>query len=457
VRSLTIKMVLAFLLTSVTGMALASLFIRASVARGFDDYVFDQMRDTLVADLGAYYEAQGSWEGIERRLRPQDSRRRSEPPPASKGAGGPPGRPLPFVLTDAGGIVIVSAERHQLGTRVAADDLARGTLVMVDGQRVGVLLTLERPQVRNPAEEGYLARTDTALIIAGAASVGIALILGVLLARLITRPVHELTAAASRIASGDLAQRVPVRSRDELGLLTVQFNKMSADLDRAIALRRQMTADIAHDLRTPLTVIAGYLEALRDRVLKPTPERFATLYAETQLLLRLVDDLHTLSLADAGELPLQRQPLAPRQLLARVADTYQHVAAGQGVQLVVEAADDLPVVSGDPELLARVLGNLMSNALRHTPSSGRVALQARVAPGGVHLTVSDTGAGIAPEHLPNIFERFYRADQARTAENGGSGLGLAIVRSLIEAHGGTVGVESTTGQGTTFTITLPRG
>lgn len=456
-RSLTVKLVLAFLLTSVAGMILASLLIRASVARGFDDYVLDQRRAAFVADLSAYYAATGSWQGVERWVRSQEPRR--DGPPA-KGAGPPrvnPERVAPFVLADATGAVVIPFEqRFRPGQQLDADDLARGVPVVVDGHTVGTVITPERPPFpNNLAEERYLSRIDGALAVAGAASVGIALGLGVLLARLITRPVRELTAAAQRIAGGDLAQQVPVRSRDELGLLTAQFNQMSRDLAHATTLRRQMTADIAHDLRTPLTVIAGYLEALRDRVLKPTPERFATLHAETQLLLRLVEDLHTLSLADAGELPLQRQPIAPRQLLERVAGAHRHTAEQQGVTLTVEAEATLPALNADPEHLARVLGNLVSNALRHTPRGGQVTLTARALPAGVQLTVTDTGEGITPEHLPNIFERFYRADTARAAVDGGSGLGLAIAKSLVEAHGGQISVASAPGQGTAFTITLP--
>ena len=409
-----------------------------------------------MADVSTYYAINGSWTGVERRLREQEPRRRGGRPPAGEPSPAAlPGRDQPFALADASGTVIIPAGGYRPGQQVDAAVLARGTPVVVNDQVVGTVLAPTGPPFYDPAEERYLADTDRALAIAGAASVGIALALGVLLARLITRPVHELTAAAGRIAGGDLAQWVPVRSRDELGVLAAQFNQMSKDLARATALRRQMTADIAHDLRTPLTVIAGYLEALRDRVLTPTPERFATLYAETQLLLRLVEDLHTLSLADAGELPLQRQPIAPRQLLARVADTYRHAAEQQGVELTAQAEPTLPELSVDPEHLARVLGNLVSNALRHTPPGGQVTLAARAAPAGVQLIVADTGTGIAPEHLPNVFERFYRADPARTAETGGSGLGLAIVKSLVEAHGGQIGVESSPGRGTTFTITLP--
>ena len=245
---------------------------------------------------------------------------------------------------------------------------------------------------------------------------------------------------------------------------------MSADLARATRLRQQMTADVAHDLRTPLTVIAGYLEALCDQVLKPTPERFAMMHDETQLLLRLADDLHTLSLADSGELPLDRRPIAPRQLLERVAQTYQHVADQSGVVLQLDLAAALPEVCVDVEQLTRALSNLVSNALRYTPQGGTITLCARSetndqrpttkaiddpASSFVLLDVSDTGAGIPAEHLPSIFERFYRADPSRQQATGGSGLGLAIIKSIVEAHGGRVSVASRVDQGTTFTIALP--
>jgi signal transduction histidine kinase len=339
------------------------------------------------------------------------------------------------------------------------------------------VITPDRSGFRSAPEDRYLERTDIALGIAAAVMVGMALLLGALLARLITRPVRELTAAAARIAGGDLTQQVPVRSRDELGALAGQFNHMSYDLARATRLRQQMTADVAHDLRTPLTVIAGYLEALRDQVLKPTPERFAMMHDETQLLLHLADDLHTLSLADAGEFPLDRRPSAPRQLLERVAQTYRHAADQSGVTLQLNVAAAQPDVCVDVEQLTRALSNLVSNALRYTSAGGTITLcvssELQVLSSELALyaeetqnsklrtqnsilfTVSDTGAGIAAEHLPSIFERFYRADPARQQATGGSGLGLAIIKSIIEAHGGRVSVASTLGQDTTFMIALP--
>ena len=482
-RSLTLKLLLAFLLTSVTGVALASLFIRQSVTREFDSYVIAQQRASFVEEVSNYYETSGGWSGVDRWLRDQALRRLIDATPAPAGARRDQLR-LRFVLADPAGRVVVPFGRYALGASVPADEIGGGTPIAIGGRLVGTVITPDAADFRNVAEERYLARTDRALGIAAAVMVGIALLLGLLLARVITRPVRELTGAAEKIAAGDIEQRVPVRSRDELGLLAAQFNRMSGDLARATRLRRQMTADVAHDLRTPLTVIAGYLEALRDQVLKPTPERFATMYDETQLLLRLVDDLHTLSLADAGELRLERQPIAPCQLLERVAAIYRHAAEQQGVALAIQADPNLPAISVDVEQIARALSNLVSNALRYTPSGGVITLSATQPTNDqspttdgqalvmdsvtaeanalvfarstlVNLRVIDTGAGIDPEHLPSIFERFYRADSSRQQATGGSGLGLAIVKSIVEAHGGRVAAASAPGQGTTITIALP--
>lgn len=461
-RSLAFKLILAFLLVSITGAALTTLFARWTTLREFDRLVLEQVQTDFFADAAAYYRTNGSWQGA------WEYFRRSEGVPAP---GFAPGQQPPspasgnqtlqrvrstyvFALVDPDGHVILPAGPYRLGDQVPPDKLAQGTKVEVDGQVVGVALVTGQAPELSSQEEQYLARTTRSSLYAALAATLVALALGVFLARTFTHPVRELTAATQAVAKGELEHRVPVRTRDELGELAASFNQMSADLARATELRRQMTADIAHDLRTPLTVMAGYLEALRDGVLQPSPERFETLHLEAQHLRRLVEDLRTLSLADAGELTLNCELASPASVLEQAAAAYQHQAEQQGIDLRVDAAPVLPHVSVDPDRMAQVLGNLVSNALRHTPAEGRICL------GGAHqdrrvlLTVQDTGTGILPDELPHVFDRFYRGDEAR-GDGGESGLGLAIAKSLVELHGGTISVESLPAQGTTFTITLP--
>jgi signal transduction histidine kinase len=237
-----------------------------------------------------------------------------------------------------------------------------------------------------------------------------------------------------------------------LGDLAAAFNQMSADLARANELRRQMTADIAHDLRSPLSVMAGYLEALRDGVLQPSAARFETMYQEAQHLQHLVEDLRTLSLADAGELALNLESVPPQRVLAQAAAAHRHQADQQQVDLSIVTDPSLPTIHIDRYRMAQVLGNLITNALRHTGAGDSIVLSATQERSHVVLSVRDTGTGIAPDKLPRIFDRFYRQDEARQAHEGESGLGLAIAKSLIDLHGGAISVESTVGEGTTFSI-----
>jgi len=478
-RSLTLKLVLAFLLVSIAGAGLAALFTRWAISREFDRLVLEQAESDFIQDVIAYYEANGTWAGaaahLGRRLQPPPLQPRpaspGQPPlppqqrlpqPLSAGAQplptGAQSPPYSFALVDGNGIVVVPGEPYRLGERIAATDAEKGTEVEVDGQVVGRVLTTGEAPPMGPREEAYLKRANQVLLGAAGGAVVLGLVLGTLLARTLTRPVRELTAATRAMASGELEQRVPIRSQDELGELAASFNRMSVDLARATDLRRQMTADIAHDLRTPLTVISGYLESLRDGVLEPSPARFDVIYDEAQHLKRLVDDLRTLSLADAGELTLQRQKVSASTLLDRAAAAHAHQAQQADVTLQV-ASDPGPSevdVDVDPERMAQVLGNLITNGLRHTQAGGRITLWAQRQANGVQLAVQDSGAGIPPEALPRVFDRFYRADESRQEGEGGeSGLGLAIARSLVEAHGGTIWAISEVGRGATFTIALP--
>jgi signal transduction histidine kinase len=229
---------------------------------------------------------------------------------------------------------------------------------------------------------------------------------------------------------------------------------MSADLARLISSRRRMTADIAHDLRNPLTVIGGYIESMRAGVLQPTAERLDAVQTEVRHLERLVDDLRTLFQAEAGELRLNREPVPPILLLERMHRAYLPLAEKQSITLRLDAPPDLPPVNIDPDRMAQVLGNLITNSLRYTPAKGEIVLDAGRLGEAVILSVRDNGQGMPPDALPFVFDRFYRADASRSrAEE--SGLGLAIAKSIVEAHGGTISAESAPGLGTTMTITLP--
>jgi signal transduction histidine kinase len=343
-----------------------------------------------------------------------------------------------------------------VGEVLSAARLSQGTAVDVDGRQVGTVLVIGNPPPLGGLDLQFLNRTNLALLYAALGAALIALVLGIILARTLTHPLRDLTAAIHAIAKGDLKQHVIVKSRDEIGELAAAFNQMSSDLDRLNLSRRQMTADIAHDLRSPLTVIGGYVESMRDGVLKPTPERLNSIHAEVQHLQRLVEDLRTLSQADAGELTLNCELVAPQALLERLARSYHHLAAQKKVSLEVQAETGLPEIRLDPGRMSQVFGNLITNSLRYTTENGRILLTAVKQERNLEFRVQDNGEGIPAGSLPYIFDRFYRVDPARL-QSGESGLGLAIARSIVEAHGGSISAESRPGQGTTIRINLPFG
>lgn len=445
-RSLTLKLTLAFLTIGLIGSLLVSFFVVLGTQRAFNQFVNDRDQPTIMTDLAQFYQQNGSWTNVGDLLA-----RDAEGAAGSEGWRGPP--PL---LVSADGQVIVGNSRYTTGSRVPPAILDRAKPITQDYQVIGwLLMPFEGERRPGSPEADFYNRVIRATTYSAVGATGIALLLGIVLARTLTHPVRELTAATQAVARGGLGEQVRVRSRDELGILADSFNQMSQDLAHASSLRRQMTADIAHDLRTPLSVILGYTEALRDGKLPCDQDIFDTLHTEAQHLQHLIDDLRTLSLTDAGELPLTRQPVAPQALLERTAAAYRTHAQSRDIALAVGATTNVPAIEVDPERMTQVLGNLLSNALRFTPSGGTITLRAAADTNQVQMIVQDTGTGIAPEDLPHIFERFYRADPARQQGNGSSGLGLAIAKGIVEAHGGTITVRSTSGQGTAFTITLP--
>jgi two-component system, OmpR family, sensor histidine kinase BaeS len=460
-RSITVKLILAFLAVSVTVVALASGITYWLTVREFKQLVFNQSRDRFVADVGLYYQINGTWEGVLQYVTLRNSSHQPDGPgsgsglPPSGPAGGKnPATSITFLLADINGTVLVPTGQYQVGVIVPHSKLVQGTAVSVNGKQVGTVMVIGNPPPLGPLESQYLNKSNQALLYAALGAALVALALGTILARTLTHPLRDLTAAIHAMSKGNLKQHVTVKSRDELGELAAAFNQMSSDLDRLNLSRRQMTSDIAHDLRSPLTVIGGYVESMRDGVLKPTPERLETIHAEVQHLQRLVEDLRTLSQADAGELTLNREPVAPRSLLDRMLKSYGHLAAQKKVSLEVQGEPGLPEIRLDPDRMAQVFGNLITNSLRYTPEEGRIVLAAGQIGKMLEFSVQDNGQGISADDLPHIFDRFYRADPAR-AQGSESGLGLAIARSIVEAHGGTISAESQVGKGTTVRISLP--
>jgi signal transduction histidine kinase len=293
------------------------------------------------------------------------------------------------------------------------------------------------------------------LLVAGAVAAAIALLVTRWLARGMTRPLRDMAAAARQMERGDYGQRVQTRSRDEVGQLAVAFNRMSGELESLERLRRDLVANVSHELKTPISALRAHLENLLDGVERPDAETMQVMLAQSDRLGRLVDQLLELSRLESGDVPMHRQSVALRPLVERVLSEIEVTRASHGVDLAEEVPGDLPPVYADPERVHQVLFNLLDNAVRFTPSGGRVTVTASRSNGAVGVAVADTGPGIAPEHLPRLFERFYRVDTARSRDDGGTGIGLAIARSVVEAHGGRIWAASDPGRGSTFTFELP--
>ena len=450
---LTHKLTLAFLLISLLAIGLAAAFIWGSISIAFNQYLENQQQNSFIVAVTTYYQNNKTWNGVDTYLRSQQLL-----PPL--GEVDPP--PQPYVLVDSNRVVIIPSAPYVVDEKIKQGTLDKGISIEVNGKVVGTVISTGQPLVRKPIDQKYIDQINQALWIAGFGGILIALVLGLLIARSLTRPIRELTHATQEMALGKLSQQIPVRSKDELGELAQSFNQMSTDLSRANQARRQMTADIAHDLRNPLSVISGYLELLQDGKLKPTPERFAVMQAEVAQLQRLVEDLRLLSLADAGELKLYLEPTSPAELLEHVAAAYRHQAEAQNIQLLLDIEPNLPEIQLDTARMEQVLGNLVSNALRYTggkPEGGKIRLSAKQsfdvaqdkAGGSLTVSVIDNGSGIPAEILPHIFERSYRGDSSRSGNE--SGLGLAIAKSIVELHGGRIRVESDAA-GTRFYITF---
>jgi two-component system sensor histidine kinase BaeS len=430
--------------------------------------------ESLAGQLEAYYDRYSSWEGVTG-LFPGQGRGRGMGP-GMMGQGMLNQR---LRLADPQGQVLMDTSGAVPDGRLSEAELAAGIPLESGGQVVGYLLPEGGFSLSLPDENALLSGLNRAALISALVAGGLALLLAVMLAYWLLRPVADLRTAAAALASGDLSQRVPLRGTGELAELSRAFNHMADSLQRVETSRRDMTADIAHELRTPLSVQRAHLEALQDGVYPFLPANLTPILEQNILLTRLVEELRTLALADAGQLQLDRVPTDLPALARRVVDRFQPQAASKAIRLQLNTVPPAPLPGqteiprpvADPARLEQILANLLTNALRHTPEGGQIELavrysrtpdlpdsaarEMRTPPNAIQVAVRDTGPGIPEESLPRLFERFYRAGRSRSREEGGTGLGLAIARQIAQAHGGSLTAANHPEGGAVFTLTLP--
>jgi len=443
IRSLWFRLLAAFTLVIVVTIGAVFFFINQatqSEIRQFSERIGQTRANRMETALSAYYLRQGSWEGIQ---------------PFVEQWGKLYGQRI--ILTDANSTVVADSEGGFLGKPYNPDSAGRPLLPPWQRAAIGTLYVSPEPapEVGLASLQLIYAAVGRFFLWGGLIAVAIALLITFFLSRRILAPVKALTSAAKRLGRGDFSQRVQIKDKSELGELAQTFNSMANDLGRTEQLRRNMVADAAHELRTPLSNIRGYLEAIRDGVVAPDAATIQSLHEEVVLLSRLVDDLQELALADADELKIVPQAEDISKLIYQAVAGMRVQATAKGVSISSDLPRKLPSVNIDFHRIGQVLHNLLENAVAHTTKGDTITVTAKQQGSWVEVTVTDTGEGIPPEDLPNIFERFYRVDKSRTRATGGSGLGLTIVKRLVEAHGGKIKVQSELGEGSRFTFTLP--
>jgi signal transduction histidine kinase len=466
-RSISWKLAGAFLLIVIITVGLMAYFANTNATREFNQYIAQGNQKNIQnasTVLGQFYSQTSNWNNVQSQL------------PALLHS--PNDR---LVVADASGTIVGDTADQWLGQTADSIGLSGGTVIIASGQNIGEVFLITR-QTGNgkgnmggkgnstattpmavTSEQNFLDKFNNSLLITGLVVAALALILGFLLTYQITRPLKVLVNGVRQITKGNLGHRVNIKSKDELNDLGQSFNTMAASLDNAEQERKRIIADIAHDLRTPLTVIEGTVTAIQDGVFKPDNERMDAIKEQTALLTRLTSDLRDISLVDSGQLKLMKSPTNLSELVRRKTAQFEVKAREKGIKINTNLLGEPLKVNIDPARIEQVLGNLITNAIRYT-SAGSITITLRqvdqdtahqITKPGFILSVADTGEGIAPEHLPHVFERFYRVEKSRVRNESGSGLGLAIVKQMVQAHGGKVWVESNIGKGSIFYFSLP--
>jgi signal transduction histidine kinase len=456
-KSLKTRLILTYAAVALVTVLVALLFVRFRSVQSLRNLVIDQQVEELSVMVEDYYTQNQTLDGfvyyyLSTMLRAGDDSPfslspRDSSPEDIRGIRG---------LVDSEGKTLLPMQNLPVGVYVPERWLDGARKVDVDGVAVAWILIDEKSLELSRSEQLFMDQVNLAIAIAAGTGILTAITIGTLLAAGILRPISKLTEASEQMAQGALGQQVDVTSHDEIGRLGESFNRMSSDLARADVERKRLTADITHDLSTPLQIISGYIEMYENGDVSLNPQQLGIIKTELENLKRLVGDLTVLTQAEGGGVEILLSPIDPNQLLEQIAQAYQPIASQQGVDLRLDLDETPVMIYVDEGRMLQVLKNLMENALRHTPAGGTVTLSSKVGQ-QVELSVADTGDGIAPEDLPLIFERFYQADKARTGSKGKMGLGLAICKALVELQGASIRAESAgIGQGTKLTVTIQK-
>jgi len=437
INKIQFRLLMAFILVILVAIGTVSAFVSFTLTGEIEQYdkYIEQIRVSRSERLlMRYYLDHGTWSGVQ---------------PIIEQMGSLYGRRV--VLTNGFGTVVGDSQNELVGQSYESE--SQGKSLSQKSGLVGLLYIY--PSESETTAAGLNAAINRFLMLGGLLAIIVAIIVTVITSRRILKPVQALTVAARQLERGDFSHRVHIEDKGEMGELANTFNSMAESLERAETLRRNLVADVAHELRTPISHIQGELEAVSDGLVAPDVKTFNSISEEATHLKHLVDDLQELTLAEAGKLSLYRQPTDVAQIITKVLGAVQTMATTKGIILAADIADQLPLCDVDAHRIGQILRNLLDNALAHTAKGGSITIGARQIDKSVEISVVDTGEGIPAEDLDNVFERFYRVDKSRTRATGGSGLGLTITRKLVEADGGKISVESEVGKGSRFYFTVP--
>jgi signal transduction histidine kinase len=408
----------------------------------------------FVENLEDYYAQNRSWDGVEQLFEEKGTPGRG----MGQGQGNNAGMGVMsqrLQLANVDGEILIDTGENLPGDRLSRLEQGRSIELVVGDNIVGYLYPEGSMAFSRLAEANLISRLNRAAITAALVASGVALLVALFLSYRLLRPVHELTQAARQLAEGDLSQRVRVRGDDELATLANTFNQMAISLQQAEKRRRAMTADIAHELRTPLSVQRAHLEAIDDGIYPLTSDSLKPIEEQNHLLTRLVNDLRTLALADSGQLELILAPTDFPALITRVISGLEPNAADRKYDIQIDLDKTCPLLSLDGQRIEQILHNLLDNAFRYTPDGGNIHIEMLTVDQNCSLTIKDSGPGIPEDALPLLFERFYRVDKSRSRYDGGTGLGLSIARKIAQAHGGDLTAANHTAGGAKFVLTLP--